>query len=321
MFVIRYWLLGIAIACGWPLHAQQADSVLLKADAVIAELDSILNSADSTSFLSLIDSLMKSPGAPDRSQLAVRLGYNSNVASTSRTLQIGQFGLSPGISYFHKSGAYADVSAYWSQEFAPSYYLTVASAGYLGMLGKRYTFMAEYNHFFYKTANDSLSFTPYTNSISVSNFFEVKPVLFRFDYAFFFGEQTAHRFTPSVSLNLVKRNWGRIKRLAVMPTYGLMLGSETIVNYEFYTDWRQRALANLARERFNRPLLPLFYEVRTRAFGIMNHAFSLPVSVSMGSWSLLLNYSYNIPRALPGETLTLTPGGFLALNITRYINL
>lgn len=319
--MIRHFVLWVAVACWWPVLAQQADSALLKTDAVIAELDSILNSADSTSFLSLIDSLMKSQGSTDLSQLALRVGYNSNVASTSRSLQIGQFGLSPGVSYFHKSGAYADVSAYWSQEFSPSYYLTVASAGYLGMIGKRYTFMAEYNHFFYKTSNDSLSFTPYTNSLGVSNFFELKPLLLRFDYAFFFGEQTAHRVTPSISLNFVKRNWGQLKRVAIMPTYGLMLGSETILTYEFYPDWRQRALTNLARERFNRPLLPLFYEVRTRAFGIMNHAFSLPISVSMGSWSLLVNYSYNIPRALPGETLTLTPGGFLALNITRYINL
>lgn len=286
---------------------------------MLAELDSLLNSPDSTAFLTLIDSLMKAPAA--RSQLALRLGYNSNVASTSRSLQIGQFGLSPGLSYFHKRGWYADLSAYWSQEFSPSYYLTVASAGYMGFIGSRYTVLAEYSHFFYKESSDSLSFTPYTNSLGISNFWKVKPVLFRFDYAFFFGDQTAHRLTPSVSLNLVKRNWGRIKRVAVMPTYGMMMGSETIINYEFYADWQQRALANLVRERFNRPLLPLYYEVRSRAFGIMNHAFSLPVSVAVGSWSFLINYSYNIPRALPGETLTLTNAGFLTLNITRYINL
>jgi hypothetical protein len=318
--VLRHLLLAILLTCSWPLQAQQVDSVLLRSDPVLAELDSILNSSDSTSFLSLLDSILKMPTTPDRSQLAVRIGYNSNVASTSRSLQIGQFGLSPGISYFHKSGAYADVSAYWSQEFKPSYYLTVATAGFLGMIGKRYTLMAEYSHFFYKASNDSLSFTPYTNSLGVSNFMDVKPFLFRLDYAFFFGEQSAHRLTPSISLNLVKRNWGRIKRLAVMPTYGLMLGSETIISYEFYADWRQRSLGNLVRERFNRPLLPLYYEVRTRAFGIMNHAFSLPISVSFGSWSFLVNYSYNLPRALPGETLTLTNSGFLALNITRYIN-
>ncbi len=319
--IIRYLLLSISIACWWPSRAQQADSVLLRADPIIAELDSILNSPDSTAFLALMDSLFTKGGIKDQSQLALRLGYNSNIASTSRTLQIGQFGLSPGVSYFHKSGAYADLSAYWSREFSPAYYLTVASAGYLGFFGKRYTLMAEYSHFFYKQNNDSLSFTPYTNSIGISNFWDVKPVLFRFDYVFFFGAQSAHRLTPSIGLNLVKRNWGRIKRLACMPTYGLMMGSETIITYEFYADWRQRSFANQIREQLNRPLLPLFYEVRTRAFGVMNHAFSIPVSISVGPWSFLLNYSYNIPRALPGETLTLSNAGFLALNITRYINL
>jgi hypothetical protein len=254
-------------------------------------------------------------------QLAVRLGYNSNVASTSRSLQIGQFGLSPGLSYFHKSGFYLDVSTYWSREFSPSHYLTVASAGFLGMPGKRYTVMAEYSRFFYKTSGDPLTFTPYTNSASVSNFFEVKPMLFRLDYAFFFGQLHAHRIIPSVSLNLVKRNWGRIRRLTFMPTYGLMLGSETVFSYEFYDDWRARAIANLIRQRQNRPLLPLYYEVRTKVFGVMNHALSMPVIVTTGSWSFIINYSYNIPMALPGETLTLGNTGFLALNVTRFIDL
>ena len=57
------------------------------------------------------------------SQLAVRLSYNSNVLSAGRTLGIENFGLAPGLSYYHKSGLYADVSGYWSKDFDPSYYL------------------------------------------------------------------------------------------------------------------------------------------------------------------------------------------------------
>ena len=76
---------------------------------------------DSLSVFDLIDSLLQHADLGG-SQMAVRLAYNSNVMSTGRTLGIENFGLSPGISYYHKSGFYADVSGYWSKDLDPAYY-------------------------------------------------------------------------------------------------------------------------------------------------------------------------------------------------------
>jgi hypothetical protein len=66
----RIFLLTGLLATGPALQAQPPDSVLLKSDPLIAELDSILASSDSTSFLRLLDSLVKTGGSRDRSQLA-----------------------------------------------------------------------------------------------------------------------------------------------------------------------------------------------------------------------------------------------------------
>lgn len=38
----------------------------------------------------------------------MRMGYNSNVVAASRTLGFNQFGVAPGISFYHKWGLYAD---------------------------------------------------------------------------------------------------------------------------------------------------------------------------------------------------------------------
>ena len=63
-------------ACVVTVRGQQADSVLLKNDRYIMEIDSILASGDSTELLLLIDSLINLPDPSIKSQLVVRLGYN-----------------------------------------------------------------------------------------------------------------------------------------------------------------------------------------------------------------------------------------------------
>src|SRR5690349_679100 len=118
----RWLCLVIWTASFCQLQAQDADSLLQTLPG-----DSVLTFSDSLNIFNLIDSLISLEGNIIHSQLAVRLAYNSNVLYTGRTLGIDQFGLSPGVSYYHKSGLYADVSCFWSKDFDPKYYLTILS--------------------------------------------------------------------------------------------------------------------------------------------------------------------------------------------------
>ena len=93
----RLLLILIITACCEISFSQHADSLLL------SQTETELSFDDSLSIFYLIDSLLQQ-GDLDVSQLAFRLSYNSNVLSTGRTLGIENFGLSPGISYYHKSG-------------------------------------------------------------------------------------------------------------------------------------------------------------------------------------------------------------------------
>jgi len=246
--------------------------------------------------------------------MAVRLGYNSNITSDNRTFNISQFGLAPGVSYYHKSGGYADLTTYWSNSYEPNFYLTVASAGYLSTFGKHYSLLAEYSHYFYNQPSDSTVSIPYTNNIGVSNYFELKPVMLRLDYYLYFGERTAHRLMPSVGLNLVKKNWLGFDRVMFFPAFSVLFGSELITTYGLYPNLALRVIYN--RTHVNK--LPLYYEKNNSEFGVMNYGFTIPLSFSKKNWSFLISYAYNVPVALPGETLSLENTGYLSFSITRY---
>lgn len=301
-------------ACSLVAKGQKADSLLN--DFTLSELDSLLTQEDSLSIFSLIDSLlqMEEPVLSTQSQLALRIGYNSNAASSSRTLGISQFGLSPGASYYHKSGAYADVSGYWSTEYDPSYYLTIVSGGYVGALTRKWSFLAEYSHYFYSNLGDGVTIA-YTNSFGVSNFFDVKPFTFRLDYSYLFGESSGHRVLPGVMLNLEKRNWRKIDRILFYPSFNILLGSEhydeeILQNYS-------TPLEALLLIRDKKPLFTVLPE--ETQFGAMNYSLTAPLSVSVKNWNFLLAYTYNIPKSLPREGSTLTNSGYIAASVTKYL--
>ncbi len=312
---LRRLIAGILIgsACSIAARGQQADSLLLKNDPYIAELDSMLAVGDTLELFSLIDSIINLPDAPSlRSQLIMRLGYNSNVVAASRTLGFNQFGMAPGVSYYHKKGWYADVTSYWSKEYDPTFYLTVGSAGYMNSPTKWWSFMAEYSRYMYSNTSDDI-YIAYKNNVGISNFFDVKPFTFRLDYQFYFGDKQAHRINPAVMLNLQKRNLGKITRISFYPTISLLTGSEQITEYLPYSNTLAGALIRLRRG------LPLYYEHTRTEFGILNYSFVAPIAINIKDWFFIVSYTYNIPKSLPGETITLSNSGYLSASLSRRI--
>jgi hypothetical protein len=273
------------------------------------DFDSILSFEDSLSIFTLIDSLMQMEEYESKSMMALRLGYNSNANASERSLGISQFGLSPGASYYHKSGIYADASGYWSSEYDPGYYLTILSAGYIGVISQKWSFLGEYSRYIYSQLGDSVTVS-YTNSLSFSNFIDVKPLTFRLDYTLLFGDKTGHRIMPGVMLNLEKRNWKNIDRILFYPSFNILLGTE---------QYRVPIAKTLAGALIRRQLgLPQYNEGAD--FGVMNYSFTAPLSVNSNDWNFLISYTYNIPKLLSNEVdPTLTNSGFIAASISKYI--
>ncbi len=299
------------------LGAKHCSSQSFDSTNISKQNTSILSLEDSLSIFSLIDSLVQYPELLEGgSSLVARLGYNSNITSANLSIGLDQFGLSPGLTYYHKSGFYLDATAYWSQQYSPSLYLTVPSAGFLKTI-KKWTLNLEYSRYIY-SFSDSTYNSPYKNTASLSNFFDVKPFLFRLDYSLYFGEKTVNRIMPVIMLNVEKKNWLGMKRVLFYPTLSVLFGNESWETSQYFP---YTTVPSEIRYRIQNKL-PLLYNQTNNynEFGVLNYSVSLPLSISLKNWTFLLNYTYNFPKALPDEELSLTNSGYLSFSLIRYFN-
>src|SRR5688572_27933673 len=105
MRIPKRWLcLFICSASYGQLLAQDADSLLRAPSDSLSQLstESALSYSDSLNIFNLIDSLLTLEENVINSQLGLRWNYNSNVLYAGQTLGINNFGLSPGVSFYHK---------------------------------------------------------------------------------------------------------------------------------------------------------------------------------------------------------------------------
>jgi hypothetical protein len=121
---------------------------------------------------------------------------------------------------------------------------------------------------------------------------------------------------PSIGLNLVKRKWAGFDRISFYPSVSVLFGTEQITTIEFYPNLLLRYIYN----RTHTPKLPLQYEKQHTEFGIMNYAATIPIIFMKKNWTFLLSYNYNVPKALPGEDLSLQNSGYFSFSITRYFD-
>ncbi len=305
---LRWWISLLILASASRLSAQDADASFLSQDS------SVLSSEDSLSIFSLIDSLLELQQS-QQSQLALRLAYNSNVLSAGRTLGIENFGISSGVSYFHRLGFYADATGFWSRDFEPSYYLTVLSAGYMKDVTRHFSFMTGIDKYFYNVNDDV--YIPYKNTLSVTPMLDVHPFSASLNYSFYFGDQTAHRMMPGVSVTAA-RKFGKINRVSVTPSFFLLWGNEVLTTIEYIRPTTLRELAD------NLKLYGTRYRTvitEKQVFGIMNYAISVPLNITFKKWAASFTYIYNIPKALPGEPASLTESTYLTGSLLYMIDL
>ncbi len=304
---------------------------------VIAQEDTDLSIAltdelalDSLSIFNLIDSLlnMEELGA----QLAVNVGYISRITSSGRDLDVNQFGLNLGASYYHKSGFFGSLNGFWYSDFDPKYNLTAISLGYIGFIGTKFAYIASYDHSFFH-GEDVSSFNNTLNTSAIFDFNFIEPSI---DYSFYFGEETAHRINPGITFDFKKKNWLIFETVSFRPSFSLIFGNTTIVNNKFRTtddlqfnrflEERPRLKAflesNPSEEELDRflaffPRAERFLETEDKnVFGLMNYGISIPISFNMGNVDFIVSYTYNIPVELPGELFELSPNDYISLSLS-----
>ena len=313
-----------------PALAQEAG----KYDSLLADyetLDSLLLAEienDSSSLLSILEDIMNEDYL--KSLLTFKVGYNSDIANAGRNFGIQQFGLNAGIAFYHKSGIFADLAGYYNSDQDPNYNTTIASFGYMGMFNPKWNYYLSYDHFFYNQPQDPdyvVSY-PLTNSLNASTNFLIKGINLGVDYAFMFGDETAHRTRLNLSYYLTFKTAGFIDRINFNPNLSMLAGNANVTSIVFNQEIAKANSAELISKigwmRFryllnNNPevLKDLLSEEQTNnTFGIMNYSIFVPVSFNINQTTLLLNYSLNFPVALPGEQdLDTTPNSYFSATL------
>lgn len=287
----------------------QDDSFSAEEQAELDALDEYLSGIDSASIIGLLDSLIQLENELNRSQIAVKVGYNNESLSDNRESLGNESGMYSGLSYYHKSGVFIDATAFFNSQFQPSYYLTNTSLGYLGTLGKHWTYTASYEHYFFNSsAEDDFIFFPFTDGLNASLYY-INPFFETgFDYSFILGDDpTAHRLSFNLIGNLNIKGFSFIDRISLRPTMNILFGNQVITS--IFVD-----------RRF---LLPSrrFVLIEDNTFGLMNIGFLLPVYFSIGNLNAGISYQYNLPQELPGEDLPYSSSKVLNLSLSYFIKL
>ena len=304
----------------------ESDSLLeqtLREDSIfLAQLEADLAS-DSLSIFQLIDSLLKMDSRS--SMLSMRFGYTSHITNAGRDLGVNQFGFNGGLTYYHKSGIFGDLSGFWNSEYTPRYSPTITTLGYLGNLGKKYSFITSFDHYFFSQENEEI-ISAYSNAINISQFLNLKHITPGIDYSFLFGGESAHRFRGYLSGNLIVRKAPVFDRISFTPTFSMLFGNQTL----YYQNVDYRALVQVVY-RVRRRLIDrndlgdwkdfVFESGEDNVYGLMNYGISLPLYLYLGNWNIALNYNLNIPVELPGEDLDLSNNGFFSVTVLRSISL
>jgi len=332
-------------------YAQKSDydsllNYYLKSDSILLDQLEFELAGDSLNIFDLIDSLLKNDYR--YSQLSLRMGYTSNITYAGRNFGIQQHGLGIGVSYYHKTGIFADVSGYWNSEIKPNYNPTITSLGYMGNITNKWTYTLSYDHFFYNYSKDTeeeLIYYPITNSINVSNYYEIGKITIAGDYSFLFGEEQAHRLRGSILYRVSKNKWGFIDRFVFLPSASVLLGNSDIykispiypernlqtrydIRQIMFREYGEKRITYLWRNQRDKYLelekmvyknyrdeLTDFIILSNNVFGVMNYSFSAPFYFYINNFTLALSYHYNIPVALPGEELPLKTNSFFGATI------
>ncbi|MFT6865853.1 MAG: hypothetical protein ACJA08_000679 [Cyclobacteriaceae bacterium] len=198
--------------------------------SISEQLDIMEMEMDSLSIFNLIDSLLKRT-SPIYSELNFRVGYNSSVLSAGRNFGINQFGLSPGVSYYHKKGFYADVSGFWNSSLDPKYNLTVLSAGYMKFIGKHWTLNGSYERWVYQVSDSETSTSSLKNSLNISSGLTTKHLYGSLDYSYLFGQSNAHRIIGNISGNISVKNIWIFDQIRFAPGISAIYGNSDVTTY------------------------------------------------------------------------------------------
>jgi hypothetical protein len=155
--------------------------------------------------------------------LTARVRYTNKALFAGRDFGVNQSMLMPSVSYLHKSGLYADFTGYAYSQSSPRYQFSNVSVGYMGVLGSKFLYSAEYGRSISSTKEVP---NVLANSFALQGSFTHKKLVASLNYSFYFdNSQSSHLLVPSVGLNLSTKKIGFIDKISFMPSINAVFGN------------------------------------------------------------------------------------------------
>ncbi|RYF76390.1 MAG: hypothetical protein EOO39_05630 [Cytophagaceae bacterium] len=282
------------------------------------------------------------PGAPvlgsaAKAEINVRINYTSRAVFSGREFGVREWMSTPSITYYAKSGFYADLSGYYFSQSLPHYELTALSAGYLGIVSNRVTLSGEFSRTFLSQSSQQ-NLLPYSGNLSMS--YMISPVFSAgTDYYLMFGNATAHRVRFSLSAFASKKlatSAIGLKRISCIPTLTAIFGTETSAYNLLQPDATAATAITAATTAAERRLLRIqqrlqakkngtatttIADATTDKFGLMALDLSVPVRATFTGFRLgLTNHLVKPVKIYANEDLPTSLIYYADLSLTWLIN-
>lgn len=216
--MIKYFLTICLVLAGLLKSYAQSDSLTWEEKFALLEAE-----MDSMSIFYLLDSILAS--SPLKySEFNARMSYNSNVLNAGRNYGVNQHSISPGMSYYHSTGLYADYAGFWNSQTTPEYNLSIFSFGYLGSFSKKWNYSLSYERWWYH----QIESTGLNNNLGGNITYRNKLIYATIDYSLLFGERSAHRLIGSLSGNVSLGKWWCFKSIKLLPSLSSTFGNSLI---------------------------------------------------------------------------------------------
>ncbi len=288
------------------------DSVLTIAssneDTVKDSVDAFQDSLSDRAQLLIDDQIVEwEEAAAHATRFVLALGSDSHVASRGRDNSVQQFGVSPSLTFHHRSGFFLTAGVHWLDRTSNHWDQGILGVGYEFPLSKRLSGSIAYTRFWFSDSSVQQRSQLHNNvggelslETPIANFGST------FDFAFSSQSEITWAFLLSRPIEFSGETF--LAHFGLEPTLTAVYGEQ---NSE---------LTQLRIQRVRRTASTQRVTQISNMFGILDYEFSLPVSFQLGSISGILSMTYIIPVNIIDASSTV-PFFNTSLNISYTLRL
>lgn len=288
---MRYYFTIVFIFISLFKSTAQDDDLLL--DSL---LDEILNSENQ-----IIDDLLLSLSNFDL--IYISSTYNNKTYFSGRHIGIGQYNISPQITYANSNGFYTGISGTYFSEFYPKWDVTTVYLGYGKIINKQKTlnYNIAYSRYFYANNDDNI----FANTLDIGLGIRTKNKLLstQLTGSYLFGKENSFQFLSKTyyKINILKE---KNTSIYVKPQINIFAGKQTI------------ELSRIAIIEN----IPITTYLNNTIFDLINTQLILPLEVTFNNLDIGFGYTINFPHPI-GEEVSLKSTSFFHFSIGYLIEL